>query len=152
MTDKSTEADAPEARAWKWNGDESMYPFWAVERVTDTWIRKVNAQSEDGVTLALNVERKEIEFNCVTVGAVQNSSVAITVNVRLPVLTNTRDLTKGTRLLLEATPKPADKRKTKSWKTDVDAKAKQLKLDAAAVAAKAKAKANATRGTNVLNI
>ena len=154
VTDKSTEADAPEARAWKWTGDESMYPFWTVERVTDTWLRKVNAQSEDGVTLALNVERKEIEFNCVTVGAVQNSSVAITVNVRLPVLTNTRDLTAGTRLLLEATPKPADKRKTESWKTDVGAKAKQLKLDAAAKnkATAATSKANANRGTDVLNI
>ena len=92
-----------------------------------------------------------MEFNCVTVGAVQGSSVAITVNVRLPVLTNTHDLKAGTRLLMEAAAKPAEKRKTESWKTDVDTAAKAQKLEADGKSkAKAKAKAKQKGGASAL--
>ena len=145
VTDASTEADAPGTRLWRWYGDESMYPFWAVERATDAWVQKTNTESKDGVQLAFNVERKEMTFNCVTVGAVQGSSVAITVNVRLPVLTNTHDMTAGTRLLLEKAAKVnPEKRKAETWKTDVDAAAKAQKQEPSAKS-KAQAKTKATQ-------
>ena len=152
VTDASTEADAPGTRLWRWYGDESMYPFWAVERATDAWVQKTNTESKDGVQLAFNVERKEMTFNCVTVGAVQGSSVAITVNVRLPVLTNTHDMTAGTRLLLEKAAKVnPEKRKAETWKTDVDAAAKAQKQEPSAKS-KAQAKPKAAQKGGCVNI
>ena len=145
VTDASTEADAPGTRLWRWYGDESMYPFWAVERATDAWVQKTNTESKDGVQLEFNVERKEMTFNCVTVGAVQGSSVAITVNVRLPVLTNTHDMTAGTRLLMEkAANTNAENRKAETWKTHVGAAAKAQKQESSAKS-KAQAKTKATQ-------
>ena len=144
VTDTSTEAVAPGTRLWRWSGDESLYPFWAVERVTDTWIHRTNAEftfRKESTQFEFNVEHKELEFACVSVGAVQGKSIAVTVTVRLPVLTNTRDLKKGTRLFMKAVAKPADKRKPESWKTHVGKAAKAQKLQEVA---KGKAKAKAT--------
>ena len=73
----------------------------------------------------------------------QGKSIAVTVTVRLLVLTNTRDLKKGTRLFMQSVAKSADKRKPESWKTDVGTVAKAQKLQANGVA-KGKAKAKAT--------
>ena len=44
VTDKSTEAVAPGIRLWRWSGEESMFPFWAVERVTEAWMFKTNSE------------------------------------------------------------------------------------------------------------
>ena len=49
VTDASTEKDAPATRLWKYSGNESMYPFWAVENKTAELLRGVRygAQSID---------------------------------------------------------------------------------------------------------
>ena len=124
VTDAAIRATVPEAWLWQWTGDESLYPFWAVDRVS-----RVNNGGGNGELREINVERKEKEAHCVTVGAVQGVSHAITVTVRLPVLTNSRDLKAGTRLIMEATPKADVKRKSESWKTQAATKAKAQKLD-----------------------
>ena len=126
VTDASTEQDAPGVRLWKWSGDETSYPFWAVERVSADWLRQKHVEAKHA-KLEFNVERKTLEFACVTVGAVGGSSIAITVAVSLPVLTNPRKLQTDDRLLLEVAPQPAvKKRKAETWKTDVANAAKAL--------------------------
>ena len=57
---------------------------------------------------------KMTDFACVTVGAVRNSSVAITLSVQVPVLTNTRALKKGTRLILEVAGKSLNEKPKKT--------------------------------------
>ena len=124
VTDKSTEAVAPGIRLWHWSGEESMFPFWAVERVTEEWMFKTNSEftfRKEATHFEFNVEHKELEFACVSVGAVAGTSIASTVIVRMPVLTNTCGLDKGTRLFMPAAAAKlvVVKRKDESWRTHV---------------------------------
>jgi len=146
VTDKSTEAAAPGIRLWRWSGEESMFPFWAVERVTEAWMFKTNSEftfRKEDTQFEFNVEHKELEFACVSVGAVAGTSIASTVHVRLPVLTNTCHLEKGTRLFMHAAAaKLVAKRKDESWRTHVGTAAKsQKKRHEPIVTANAKSKA-----------
>ena len=34
VTDEDSLRKAPQSRAWQFHGDETMHPFWAVERLT----------------------------------------------------------------------------------------------------------------------
>ena len=83
-------------------------------------MRKSNAILETS-QLEFNMGFKMTQFACVTVGAVSGSSVAITLSVRVPVLTNTRALEKGARLFLEVAARPLDdkRKKLESWKSEV---------------------------------
>ena len=122
VTDASTEQDAPEKRVLHWSGDESLYPFWAVEHKSADWLRTKNrAHEPEQKTLEVNVERKTFEFASVTVGAVGKDSIAITTTVKLLVMTNPREFQKGDRLIDEAAPLPfVRKRKAdETWKIDV---------------------------------
>ena len=107
-----------------------MYPFWAVERVSAGWLRQKHFEAKRA-KLEFNVERKTMEFACVTVGAVGGSSVAISAAVSLHVLTNPRKLQEGDRLLLEVDPLPfVRKRKADdTWKIDVANAAKAQAKD-----------------------
>lgn len=136
VTDMETEKANLGTRLWRWAGDESMYPFWAVERVAEGWIQRKNstfAAQNDATRLAINLQLKEKECACVTVGELNSMAVGRTLNVRLPVLTNNVDLGKGTRLLMECVKKTVpDKRKVESWKTQVGGVAKVQKTQAEA--------------------
>ena len=105
VTGTTTESVAPDIHLLRWSGEETLYPFWAVERVTAKWMRKSNAILGTS-QLEFNMGFKMMEVACVTVGAVSGSSFAIAVSVRVPVLTNTRALEKDTRLSLEVAARP----------------------------------------------
>ena len=108
-----------------------MFSFWAVERVTEAWMFKTNSEftfRKEATQFEFNVEHKELEFACVSVGAVAGTSIGSTVIVRLPVLTNTCGLDKGTRLFMPAAAaKLVAKRKDESWRTHVGTAAKSQK-------------------------
>ena len=109
-----------------------MFPFWAVERVTEEWMFRTNSEftfRKEATHFEFNVEHKELEFACVSVGAVAGTSIASTVIVRLPVLTNTCGLDKGTRLFMPAAAAKlvVAKRKDESWRTHVGTAAKSQK-------------------------
>ena len=106
------DAVAPGARAWEWKGNETMHPFWAVEFLTEEERRK----AQKG---AFNFTCEDKEFVAVTVGASCGDSIAITLAVVVPIMTNAVDVKKGEELLLENTCKKETKRKEGSWKTDV---------------------------------
>ena len=79
----------------------------------------------------LTLEHKE--FSAVTVGTSGGDSIAITLGVVIPIMTNAVDVKKGEDLLLQITSAKETKRKEGSWKDDV-AKAANAPM------AKAKAK------------
>ena len=97
-----------------------MCPIWAVERVRAEWMRKSNAILETS-QLEFHMGFKMTEFLCVSVGVVSGSSVAIDLSLRVPLMTNTRALKKGTRLFFEVAARPPKDRRKKleSWKIDV---------------------------------
>ena len=119
------DAVASDACAWEFKGDETMHPFWAVEFLTEEERRK----AQKG---AFNLKYEDKQFSAVTVGTSGGDSIAITLGVVVPIMTNAVDVKKGEELFLESTRKKETKRKEGSWKDDV-AKA--------ANAPKAKAKA-----------
>ena len=140
-TSESAVADGvgPQAHIWRWSGDESLHPFWAVQRLSAADLKKKNAQ--DRTTYQFNACLKEKQYNVVTVGDLRGHSVSMTVTVTVPVITNSADLAIGEVLLLEVAPKAAPpKRKDTSWKDEARAKAK-AKLKPAVPKQKAAAQA-----------
>ena len=105
------------ARAFKFQGDEVLSPYWAVERLTPTELRS------RGMQLDFNLEVIEKEFVICTVCQIANQSCSVTIGVSVPVLTNPKDLEPGARLRVESIQKPEKKRKRVEvdWKADVEA-------------------------------
>ena len=127
--EKLDDAVASDVCAWEWKGNESLHPFWAVERFTEEERRKAQKGA-----FSLKCENKE--FAAVTVGTSGGDSIAITLAVGVPIMTNSVDVKKGEELFLEnTTRKDADKRMEGSWETDV------AKTEKAEKAPKARAKA-----------
>ena len=106
------DAVASHVRAWEFKGDETLHPFWAVERLTEDERRKAQKGP-------FNLTCEDKEFAAVTVGASGRDSIAITLSVVVPIMTNAVDVKKGEELFLENTTKKEVKRKEGSWKTDV---------------------------------
>ena len=105
-------------RLWKWSGDESMFPFWAFERLssTDLWHRQI----KDGPQLRFNVEYVEKDIMVLTVGNVEGKKAAVTYAVTVPVGTNAVAVTKGEDLVMEvAATNPLKTRKDIGWKEHV---------------------------------
>ncbi len=107
-------------RAWKWDAQETMHVFWAVNRVTEQEIQQRNSRNESAVArINMELETKELAV-CVP----GTGGVVLAVNV--PVLVNTTAVKKGEELLWEARPKTAPKKKAaeETWKTDAAKRAK----------------------------
>jgi hypothetical protein len=139
-TSESAVADGvgPQARIWLWSGDESLHPFWAVQRLSADDLKK---NEKDNTTYQFNACLKEKQYNVVTVGDLRGHSVSMTVTVTVPVITNSAELAIGEALLLEVASKAAPaKRKDTSWKDEARAKAK-AKLKPAVPKQKAAAQA-----------
>ena len=68
---------------------------------------------------AFNLTFEDKEFVAVTVGASCGDSIAITLAVVVPIMTNAVDVKKGEELFLENPTKKEHKRKEGSWRTDV---------------------------------
>ena len=115
---------SPETRAWEWKGDESLHPFWAVQRLTANELSKRNFDAKSNHEF--NVALKEKQFNVVTVGALAGQSVTETMTVTVPIMTNICAMEPGTELHMEVAPRPAvgSKRKPATWKDDVASAAK----------------------------
>ena len=131
---------SPGTRAWEWKGDETLHPFWAVQRLTADELsnRNFHAKTDHEFNIAL-IEK---DFNVVTVGSLGGQSVSMTTTVTVPIMTNTKAVAPGAELLMEIAPKIAvAKRKAPNWKDDV-ASAAKAKADAVKSAAKPKPKAS----------
>ena len=129
---------SPGTRAWEWKGDETLHPFWAVQRLTADELSKRNFREK--TDREFNIALIEKDFNVVTVGSLGGQSVSMTTTVTVPIMTNTKAVAPGAELLMEIAPKIAvAKRKAPNWKDDV-ASAAKAKANAVKSAAKPKPK------------
>ena len=110
------DAVASGVRAWEFKGDETLHPFWVVERLTEDERRKAMTGAMKG---AFNLTCQDKEFAAVSVGVLGGNSIARTFTVVIPVMTNTIAVKEGEELRLENTCRNEPKRKDGSWKTDV---------------------------------
>ena len=138
---------SPGTRAWEWKGDETLHPFWAVQRLTADELSKRNFHAK--TDHEFNIALTEQDFNVVTVGSLGGQSVSMTTTVTVPIMTNTKAVAPGAELLMELTtkhpPSHHAKRKAAGWKDDV-ARAAKAKANAAKAAAKPKPKPSSPLG------
>ena len=129
---------SPGTRAWEWKGDETLHPFWAVQRLTADELSKRNFHEK--TDHEFNIALTEKDYNVVTVGSLGGQSVSMTTTVTVPIMTNTKAVAPGAELLMQIAPKIAvAKRKAPNWKDDV-ASAAKAKANAVKSAAKPKPK------------
>jgi len=121
--EKLEDAVASHVRAWEFKGDETLHPFWAVERLTEDGRRKTQRG-------AFNLTCEDKEFSAATVGASGGGSISATFTVVVPIMTNAVDVKKGEDLLLQITSTKETKRKEGSWKDDLAKAAKAPKVKA----------------------
>ena len=127
---------SPGTRAWEWKGDETLHPFWAVQRLTADELSKRNFHAK--TDHEFNIALTEKDFNVVTVGSLGGQSVSMTTTVTVPIMTNTKAVAPGAELLMQIAPNIAvAKRKAPNWKDDV-ASAAKAKANAVKSAAKPK--------------
>ena len=145
-TPQASSSSAGGSRAWRWSGEETMYPFWAVERLTTDDMKKKMIQEPGS---KFNCQLKDYNYHAVTVGAYMGSSVAYTLNVKIPGLVNSLPVKAGDCLYWESQPKASNKRKDIGWKADAF---KPDKKASSSTTAKAKAKAKANSAGMVIEI
>ena len=115
VTTLESHTDALDVRLWRWSGDESMFPFWAIERLSSTELRR--RQIKDGPRLRFSVEHIENDIMVLTVGNVEGKEVAVTYAATVPVVTNAVAVTKGEDLVMEvAATNPMKIRNDIGWK------------------------------------
>ena len=96
---------------WEWNGDETMHPFWAIQRVSE---QKKDAKD------APNMGFQNLSFSALTVGVVAQRAVNMTTEVIVPFLTNSIEIPRGAELRLQINEAKHDPRPNKrTWKDSV---------------------------------
>lgn len=142
---RAADAAAPDDTAeagvelWTWTGDESLHPFWAVERLTEADLKR-RQQTPTGAQLDFNLVTEIAEISVVTAGGWHDTSLAGTTAVKIPILTNPEKLTQGDVLICQVQAnKTPPKRQTEDWRDDVAKKRKaEAKSKAGGAAASAK--------------
>ena len=107
---------------WKWDGSETMQPFWAVRRL-----------NKNKIATAVAVDNKpKPRFNCslvdksfteVTIGTVRDKSMSVTCVVTVPFMTNTVDVSASEELLLEVVEPKKKAGRKENWKDQVQQRA-----------------------------
>ena len=123
-TDASVEATHSGAKAWQFQGDETMHPFWAVPRVSEHEAKKSRATSEP---FAINTSLRTKKFQSVVVGNWQDEAVNAVFAVEVPFLVNSHGLANGALLYWESAPKAETSKRQLNWKDAVAENAKKAK-------------------------
>ena len=107
--------------------DTSVYPFWAIQRLTEEQIKKMN-QEQGGRHRKINCEVEYVQYTNCSVGVLTGDSVAMTTYVTVPMVTNRLAVEEGEELILAFAQKQKDiKRKDQTWKTDAASASKKAK-------------------------
>ena len=142
---------------WHFTGQESMHAFWVVDRATEEWLgilrshgkgvpgRPVQNAAVAAAKLEFNCELQDTHFMSMVVGSIGTETVNGSLQVTIPILTNTIDLKKGDFLLMEVGKKPSGKKRDHTWKTDAERAVQNAKK---ACAAKPSAKKKTTAHTS----
>ena len=134
-TDAELTTLSPEAKAWRFQGGETMHPFWAVPRATEVEVQR--SQGTD-VPIVVNMELKTKCFQTVVVGQHSGVNVGLVTSVEIPILVNMRPLKCGARLYMAIAPKREAVKRPLSWKDAVAENEKKDKAKSAAPKPKAK--------------
>lgn len=127
-TDASVEATHSGAKAWQFQGDETMHPFWAVPRVSALEAQKSSATSEP---FAINMGLRTKRYQSVVVGNWQDKAVNAVFAVDVPFLVNSHGLANGALLYWESAPKAETSKRQLNWKDAVAENSKKAKAKAA---------------------
>ena len=114
----STPAVEPstEAYAWEFTGKESLHPFWALEKFTAEDLAKKKGQV-DFKTIVFNCELEDARFVDCVVGVVGKSAVNTSVEVFVPLITNTSDVRKGDVLVMQVDKQKTPAKRTQDWQS-----------------------------------
>ena len=137
---------------WHFTGQESMHAFWAVDRLSPDDVAKLRSQGKGvpgrpesaagnvvpphesaavaAASLDFNCELQDVHFMSLVVGALGPEKVNYSVQVSVPILTNSTELVKGEYLLLEAGKKAPPKKRAADWKSDAASAAQAAKKQA----------------------
>ena len=120
---------------WVWTPDgETMPPFWAVRRMTNTQLtREVALHTKetdkgkcDKVTPRFNCKMEIQALSCVTVGVVNTEPLNTTRICKVPFLVNSLELEEGEELILEIQETKKEKAQPKrTWRQAFDEQQKQ---------------------------
>ena len=107
-------------KRWTFTGEESMHPYWAIERMTEEEITKRNSDdTQDAVQINMGVTT--LACHAIAVCAWSN----LTVDVEFEALTNTKPIKKGECLVREAQKKVPQNKRPLNWKDDQKAKSQK---------------------------
>ena len=137
-TGASIEATHSGAKAWQFQGDETMHSFWAVPRVSALEVQKSVATSEP---FAINMGLRTKRYQSVVVGTWHDKPVNAVFAVDVPFLVNSDGLANGALLYWESAPKAENSKRQLNWKDAVVENCKKAKAKAAS-----KTKARAGKG------
>ena len=90
-----------------------MHPYWAVERLTQEELLKRNADAKDGL-VEINMETKFVKLHTVAVAPCGN----MTIDIEMQVMTNSKQVKKGARLVAAGAKKAEQKKKALDWRAD----------------------------------
>ena len=122
---------------WEWKGEESMHPFWAVQRM--------HAQKD---AKPFNMTFQALSFHTVAMGVVAKRGVNVAAEVVVPFLTNDKEIPHGAELRLQIEEASRTTAPTKrNWKDSVAEKRKEAEK-----AAKSARKGNAESTEGVIDI
>ena len=122
---KGPEADHDDPESWKWQGDESMHPYWSIRRLSEQRLGEAT----------FNMTTKPLAFTTVTLGAIGGKCLSVSMKVTVPFMTNFVEIQKGAELLLEEEDKQRkEKHKSKTWKDDVYVRSRGSSADGGSLA------------------
>ena len=109
------------ADSWVWGppGQETMNPFWAVRRLTQTQLTREVNDTKDGARIPrFNCKIEALVMSAVTVGVVREKAVNTTRSCEVPFLTNSIEVHEGEELILEVQAKSTVVaiKPTRTWK------------------------------------
>ena len=110
--------DPRTAFAFKFDGHESLHPYWEVHRMSQSELKKLNVARPQS-RRQFNMAVMEKQYNVVTVGrSAGDASLALTYNVLVSCLTNDKPVKQGEELVIEIADKVQPLPKKRGWKDD----------------------------------
>ncbi len=116
-----------DGRIWKWKGDETMHPYWAVRRIAVAQLKEEVDKTMPFNKVGYNLHLVTQTYNVVGVGSFTSDTLSVTFEVVINMFSNTDEMVEGEELVFESAAKKVKKEKRKEiWKDDV-AKEKKAK-------------------------
>ena len=103
-----------EGHDWLFSGDESIWPFWAVERLSHEDLAK-RRQAEGGAQLRFNCELRKEKYLANVLGKLNDKVTNLVIEVHVPIMYNFVDLKPQETLLLEVGRKIAKRPAPETW-------------------------------------